>query len=111
MTNPEVIDVQATQVTEKEPEMLNVNGKSYLMASLPKDILEYIGIYKAFQADHEKEKLAAFKSEAAIKAISIEITTRLETMESAAAEVQSAASNDDEVNVKEPRRPAVKKVK
>jgi hypothetical protein len=94
-----------------QQEMLNINGKSYVMSALPPEIHEYVNIYRQWETQHAVEKMAAFKTEAALKAVSTEIQNRLNAYEAAALQAVADAKTEAVAEVVEEAKPAKSKLK
>jgi hypothetical protein len=64
---------------------INVNGKSYPIASLPADIRDLIAVYQVWENELLVQRREVFKLEGAIRSVSTELETRFKNVEAQAA--------------------------
>lgn len=80
--------------------MLEVDGNKYPVNSLPGDIQEMIATYQTWEQELNQQRLDTFKTEAAMRAVSAEIQSRIRVMVANAAAAKEAAqahaANDDQ---------------
>ena len=81
--------VEAVEEVAEVP-MITVNGKSYPIDNLPGDIKELIGLYQQWEGELLNAKREAFKIEAALKGITVEMELRLQKYEESLATAAEA---------------------
>jgi len=77
--------------------MLTVDGQNHAIPSLPADIQELIGYYQSWEGTLKQQRIDAFKTEAAMRSLSSEITNRVKSY---AAQLDEAAKAEAEANAK-----------
>lgn len=79
-------------MTEQTPDipMLNVDGQNHVIADLPPDIQELISYYQTWEGTLKSQRLEAFKTEAAMRSLTNEITTRVKMMVASKAAKEAA---------------------
>lgn len=86
-----------TDTTQQEIPMVTVDGVNFPIHNLPEDIKELLEVYQGWEAELKTQKVAIFKTEAAIRAVGSEIQTRVRNMAAAAKasmEASDQAAND-----------------
>ena len=73
-----------------EEQFMNLNGKQYPLSQLPPDIRDLINIHQSWEKELVEQRVAVFKTEAAIKALATEVAARTEKLEADIAAAKAA---------------------
>ena len=78
------------EVQQEEPTLF-VDGMNFPIKDLPADLQELISIFQQWEVQLKTQKVESFKTEAAIRAVSSEIQTRIKALN---ATKEASVAND-----------------
>lgn len=78
-----------TTETQAEKETFTVNGRVYAADGLPQEVKSLIVCYQKWEIDLDKQRADVFKTEAAMRAVAAEITSRLKFIETTNAAIEA----------------------
>lgn len=73
----------ASTTPEVEPLTIAVDGKTYVVDSLPNDIKDIVTIYQSWEQELNKQRIEVFKLEAALHGAALEIEKRIKDLSAA----------------------------